>query len=111
MTAKIKIDIRILDQLIKQTSEKVPTFVITDGVEYGIFTEFGTSRMAAQPALVPAIESNVRRLPKVIREALEDGGSLADTLEEFAEDIAGDWSDTVPVRTGALRDSIHVETR
>ncbi len=32
------------------------TFVVQDGVEYGKFVEFGTSKMAARPFLVPAIE-------------------------------------------------------
>jgi HK97 gp10 family phage protein len=31
-------------------------FTISDGVEYGVYQEFGTSRMAAQPFLIPAIE-------------------------------------------------------
>lgn len=30
--------------------------IIQDGVEYGIFVELGTSRMAAQPFLTPAVE-------------------------------------------------------
>lgn len=30
---------------------------VHDGVEYGIFVELGTSRMAAQPFLVPAVEA------------------------------------------------------
>ena len=33
------------------------TFVVSDGVEYGVWQEFGTGRMAAQPFLVPAVES------------------------------------------------------
>ena len=32
-------------------------YTIQDGVEYGVYQELGTSRMAAQPFLVPAIES------------------------------------------------------
>lgn len=32
------------------------TFTIRDGVNYGIFLELGTSRMAAQPHVVPAME-------------------------------------------------------
>jgi len=31
-------------------------YTVQDGVEYGQFVELGTSRMAAQPFLVPAIE-------------------------------------------------------
>jgi HK97 gp10 family phage protein len=34
------------------------TFIVQDGVEYGIYNEYGTSRMAAQPFFVPAIEAN-----------------------------------------------------
>ena len=33
---------------------------VHDGVEYGIFQELGTSRMAAHPFLIPAVES-IRR--------------------------------------------------
>jgi HK97 gp10 family phage protein len=31
-------------------------FTVQDGVEYGVFVETGTHRMAAQPFLVPALE-------------------------------------------------------
>ena len=31
-------------------------FTVQDGVEYGIFQELGTSKMGAQPFLVPAVE-------------------------------------------------------
>jgi len=33
------------------------TFTVSDGVEYGVYQEFGTSIMAAQPFLTPAIET------------------------------------------------------
>ena len=32
------------------------TFILQDGVEYGVFQEFGTSRMAANPFMTPAVE-------------------------------------------------------
>jgi len=32
------------------------TFTVSDGVEYGVFQELGTYKMAAQPFLVPAVE-------------------------------------------------------
>lgn len=34
------------------------TFTASDGVEYGVFVELGTSKMAARPSLVPALERN-----------------------------------------------------
>jgi HK97 gp10 family phage protein len=33
------------------------TFTVSDGVEYGVYQEFGTSKMAAQPFMIPAIEA------------------------------------------------------
>lgn len=33
------------------------TFIIQDGVEYGVFLELGTSKMAAFPFLLPAVEA------------------------------------------------------
>lgn len=32
--------------------------VVHDGVEYGIWQELGTSKMAAQPFMIPALEKN-----------------------------------------------------
>lgn len=40
----------------KMTEELV--YTVSDGVPYGIFQELGTSKMAAQPHLIPAIENN-----------------------------------------------------
>ena len=37
---------------------------IGDGVEYGIYLEFGTSRMAARPWLTPAVEAEREPLKK-----------------------------------------------
>jgi hypothetical protein len=33
------------------------TYTIQDGVEYGVHQEFGTSKMAAHPFLIPALEA------------------------------------------------------
>jgi len=37
-------------------------YIVADGVEYGIFQELGTSRMAAHPFMVPAVESVGRQI-------------------------------------------------
>lgn len=39
---------------------------VADGVEYGIYQELGTSRMAAQPFMVPAVENVRRQVAKMI---------------------------------------------
>lgn len=33
------------------------TYTISDGVEYGVYQEFGTSRIPARPFMLPAIEA------------------------------------------------------
>lgn len=33
------------------------TWIVRDGVEYGIYQELGTSRMRAQPFMIPAVEA------------------------------------------------------
>lgn len=37
-------------------TEQEPTAIVSFGVEYAVYQEFGTSRMAAQPYFTPAIE-------------------------------------------------------
>lgn len=39
-------------------TEKVSSkhYIVADGVEYGIYQELGTKRMAAHPFLIPAVE-------------------------------------------------------
>lgn len=44
------------------------TYTIQDGVEYGVYQELGTSRMAAQPFLIPAIEAWSQRFQDAFKE-------------------------------------------
>ena len=50
------IDTGALKNSIHVIKERPLERIIADGVEYGIYQEFGTSRMGAQPFLVPAVE-------------------------------------------------------
>lgn len=52
-----------------ENPREMQVFVGTS-IEYGLWLEMGTSRMAARPWLVPANEQERRNLPKVIAEAL-----------------------------------------
>ena len=47
------------------------TYWVADGVEYGIYQEFGTSRMAAHPFMVPAVESVREQFEREIAEAVK----------------------------------------
>lgn len=44
------------------------TYTIRDGVSYGIFQELGTSKMAAQPHVVPAMEDAEAEIVKAFTE-------------------------------------------
>jgi len=47
------------------------TFTAQDGVEYGVFVELGTSKMAARPSLTPAIEHNSKSFFDAFKELFE----------------------------------------
>lgn len=49
-------------------SEQMSRFLwwIHDGTDYGIYQELGTSRMAAQPFMVPAVENVRGQIDKMI---------------------------------------------
>lgn len=83
--------------------------MIADGVSYGIHNEFGTSKMSAQPFLIPAFEQGVRGLDKALGQAVEAGVSLDDVMSKTAFDIQRMAQELAPVDTGALKGSLHVE--
>lgn len=48
---------------------------IGDSVEYGIHLEFGTSRMAARPWLIPALESERDKFAERVARALQEAAA------------------------------------
>jgi HK97 gp10 family phage protein len=46
----------LYDSIIAEQRDQ-DTTVVRDGVEYGVYQEFGTSRIAARPFFTPAIEN------------------------------------------------------
>lgn len=106
----IRVDTSKLDEIARATAEPTRRRIIADGVEYGVYVELGTSRMPARPCLVPAFEAHTRELARALGQAIERGVSLDDVLGKVAFDIQRDYQSNVPVDTGALKNSIHVET-
>lgn len=106
MAKTVTLDTKALDKLIKTAGEEIKTYIVHDGVEYGIYVEFGTTRQAAQPALVPAFEENTKALPEAIGQAIERGVPLDNVLAATAFAIQGGYQKNVPVDTGALKNSI-----
>lgn len=71
---------------------------------YAGYVEFGTSKMRAQPYLIPAI----RRVVYNADEYLDGADSLADFEKQLAEGIADEAQKRAPVDTGRLMNSISV---
>ena len=109
---KIVSDFTKLNQLIVEISREPAKRILHDGVEYGVYQEYGWTSpsgnpVPAQPFMSPAIEA--------IRPAFEKGWSQLANLtsaEAFVEKCARDAENvakrTAPVDTGALKNSIAV---
>ena len=110
MGLTIKVDTGILDDIIKNVGNvSTSTYIIADGVDYGIYQEFGTHKMAAQPFLIPAFEDAIKSLPEAIGQAVERGGDINKVLSKTAFDIQGNAQKRAPHDTGALRNSLNVK--
>jgi len=103
---KITIDSKKLDELIRISGNSV-TLYVADGVEYGVYQEF-TSR--GHPSLRPAFERVKGTAEAALRQAIERNVNLKLVLSKMAFDIQRLWAADVNVDTGALKNSIHVET-
>lgn len=78
-------------------------WIVGVGAEYGAYVEFGTSRMAAQPYLVPAVLHVSRtKIPVYERKA----SSLNEFVAMLALGIEREAKKNAPVDTGFLRSSI-----
>jgi hypothetical protein len=106
-TIQINIDDSVLVALIAATKGKRPVRIVADGVNYGIYNEFGTSRMPAHPFMKPAAEAVRAGYIKAIGQA-ENWEKAEAVTEKAARDVERGAKARAPVDTGALRASIHV---
>jgi len=104
---QITIDTRKMEQLMRQAG-RPETFIIADGVEYGVYQEFTQS---GHPSLRPAFERVARPLRRAIGQAINRGVNLNSVLAKAAFDIQRLWATDVNVDTGAFKNSIHVEKK
>lgn len=139
MTTTFKLDDKKLQEIIKAVgNQKTKKYIIADGVEYGVFVEFGYhakgggggagrkarrkkgkkgkrvvakfgSHVPARPFLNPAFETVTKDLPDAIGEAVENAVNIDDVLAKAAYDVQAKAQLAVPVDTGALKNSLHVE--
>ena len=104
---RVEVDMKKLEEFIRTIKPGKVVRILHDGVDYGIYNEFGTSRMAAHPFMIPAIE--------IIRPAFFKGlkqirnlQMLEDFVDELATDAAGHARNRAPVKTSQLKNSIMV---
>jgi len=103
----LKIDDRVLVKLIADTKGKGPVRIVADGVEYGLFQELGTSRMAAQPFMVPAVEAVRPGFVKAMKGQLTMTQVTA-VVDKAAFDVERGAKQRAAVDTAAMKNSIHV---
>lgn len=83
------------------------TWVVGTSVEYSVYVEVGTSKMAAQPYLRPAVETVRRKVQSI----LDSAPDLDSALATIAYEIEREAKKRCPVDTGNLRASIRAEKR
>jgi phage gpG-like protein len=81
------------------------TWTVGTNVEYAVYVEFGTSRMAAQPFLRTAAE---RAMTKADRFA-DESNSDDELVEKLAHEVEREAKILVAVDTGTLRNSISAQ--
>ena len=111
---RIVLDLVELDRLRRDIEGSPFVRILHDGVEYGIYQEFGfTSRsgnaVPAQPFMTPAVLDAEASL----REAFRGVGDLRQAdlvVQKVAYDAEREAKSLAPVDTGALKNSIEVST-
>ena len=106
-TITITVDDRELKRLIANTGGPAVTAIVADGVEYGIWQETGTSKMAAQPFMVPAVEAVRPGWEASFKGQLTDT-QVSEVVRKTAFDIERGAKERAPTDTHALQNSIHV---
>lgn len=78
-------------------------YVVGVGAHYGAYVEFGTSKMQAQPYLMPATNYVMRSKYDRLQ---QQAGSTDDLVRLIAMEIEGEAKVRAPVDTGNLMGSI-----
>lgn len=108
---QIVLDTKGLDRILAAL-EGEPVRILHDGVHYGVYQEFGTSRgVPPHPFMTPAVEHIRPAMEKGWKQVLEgSGGKAIDLVDKLARDAEAVAKANAPVKTGALRNSITVST-
>lgn len=96
-------DIRRLEEMYGGDDDVV--WIVGTNVEYAAFVEFGTSKMEAQPYLLPA----ARRVGRSPGRYLDNPSSTSAFVRQLALAIEREAAERAPVDTGQLQASITAE--
>ncbi len=69
--ARAPVDTGALKNSIHTEPKGNKIYWVADGVEYGIYQEFGTHRMSAHPFMMPAVEKVRKQLDKMFAEIVK----------------------------------------
>lgn len=97
----------VLRKLIADTKGPAPVRIVADGVEYGLYQEMGTVKMAAQPFMVPAVEAVRPGFAQSMKGAITLA-QVTEKIDKAAFDVERIAKEKAPWEFGALRNSIHV---
>ena len=106
MSITVVTDTRELERLIRETGGET-SYILFDGVDYGIHQEFGTVKMAAHPFFVPAIEHVRPGFAQAFQNKLTNK-QVDQVCKKTAYDAEGIAKELAPFDTGLLRNSIGV---
>lgn len=104
----ITVDDSVLRKMIADTKGPIEPKVVADGVNYGLFNEWGTSKMTAVPFMRPAVEAVRPGFNKAMHQAWRSVSLMQSVVDKTAFDVERGAKQRAPVDTGALRNSIHV---
>lgn len=93
--------------VLEETKQNISSdsWVVGTNAEYAVYVEFGTSSMAAQPYMRPAVNKVMRKADLLV----EKSDDAEELVEQIALEIEAEAKDTVPVDTGNLKRSIEAE--
>lgn len=69
--SRAPVDTGALKNSIHTERKKAGLYWVADGVEYGIYQEFGTHRMSAHPFMMPAVEKVRKQLDRMFAEIVK----------------------------------------
>jgi len=113
VTIRIDVDDRELVKLINAASGPIKPKIVADGVNYGVWQETGTTKMAARPCATPAIEAVRGGFAQAFAQASAITSALAQgVVEKTAQNVERLWKQNIitkgVVDTGAYLNSVHV---